>query len=131
MTRDEANAWVASLKPGDVVIQKRWIHDLYILHVKKITPTWIVRTDEGESFKVSEWSELVRGYGKSDGEIVPATDELVASAQEQQKARDMARMEHKTVMNAFYTMCSFRMDQISFDFAKEFLELCQRHGIDI
>lgn len=68
MTREELQAWVAALKPRDVVIHKRWYDDLSKLAVKKVTPSGIVRTEGGASFKLSgefavKFLELCDKYG--------------------------------------------------------------------
>lgn len=128
MTREENEAWVASLKPGDVVIHKRRNNYLRLLHVKKVTPTGIIRTEEG-SFKISDWSDMVRGYGSTDGDLVPATDGLISLAKKQQKEREEEKERRCTVNSAIYTARTLKTERITFEFAKDFLELCKKHGI--
>lgn len=129
MTREENEAWVTSLKPGDVVIHKRWNKYLRLLHVKKVTPTGIIRTEEGNSFKISNWSGMVRGYGSTDGELAPAADELISLAEKQQKEREGEKERRCTVNSAIYTARTLKTERITFEFAKDFLELCKKHGI--
>lgn len=118
MTQEEANAWVASLKPGDIVVYQ-YYRDNRILHIKKVTPTGIIRTQEGMSFKLS-FNGMVPSYDRTfGGSIVPATPELLECIEEK-----------RTVQKAYYAARGLDMSTITFDFAKEFLELCRRHGID-
>lgn len=116
MTKEEAAAWVRSLKPGDIVIRRRY-NDMWPDVVKKVTPTGIVRTIEGYSFKPS-YGGLVSGYGNSGaGEIVPETDELLSIID-----------KRKVVSKAKYFMHNVR--EVNYEFAKDLLELCEQHGID-
>lgn len=131
MTREEIEAWVESLKPGDVAIQEDWGGSLYELHIKKITPTGIIRTEEGKSFRISNWTGSVCGYGGAYGKMIPATGELITRAQEQQKERDAEKERRDTTRSAFLVGRSIKAEDISFEFAKEFLELCKKHGLDV
>lgn len=62
MTQEEAKAWALSLKPGDAVVHQ-FYHDDRILHIKKVTPSGIIRTQEGPSFKLSYggWFAIMAG----------------------------------------------------------------------
>lgn len=118
MTREELREWVADLKPGDVVIHKRWYNDLSKLAVKKVTPSGIVRTEGGASFKLSDYSDNVYKLGNRDSEIVPATAELLEEIERERKVRA-----------AVYMMHSANTEKIPYEFAVEFLELCDKYGI--
>lgn len=131
MTREENEAWVASLKPGGVAIQEDWGGSLYELHIKKITPTGIIRTEEGKSFRISNWTGSVCGYGGTYGKMIPATSDLITSAQKQKRERDATKERRDTTRSAFLAGRSIREEDISFEFAKEFLELCKKHGLDV
>lgn len=130
MTREESEAWVASLKPGDVVIHKRWYNHLCTLRVKKVTASGIIRTEEGYSFKISNWSDMVRGYGSTDGDLVPATEELISLAEKQQKERERENERRSTIYSAVSIAQTFNSEKITFEFANDFLELCKKHGIE-
>lgn len=110
------------------MIHRRWNNYLRLLHVKKVTPTGIIRTEEG-SFKISDWGGMVIGYGSTDGDLVPATDELISLAKKQQKEREEEKERRCTVNSAVYTARTLNSKRITFEFAKDFLELCKKHGI--
>lgn len=118
MTQEETKAWVASLKPGDVVVHQ-FFHDNRILHIKKVTPTGIIRTREGPSFKFCYGGSVDCCGEKYSGWIVPATPELLNSIKEKE-----------TVLKAYCVTRGLYTSNMTVDFAKEFLELCQRHGIE-
>lgn len=118
MTQEEAQAWVASLEPGDVVVHQFYC-DESVLHIKKVTPSGIIRTQEGLSFKLF-FGGMVWSYGgRYAGNIVPATTELLERIKEKRIVRKAHRVARGLDMSA-----------MTFDFAKEFLGLCQRHGIE-
>ena len=129
MTREEAQAWVASLKPGDVVIRKQWNNHLSGLTVTKVTPSSIIRTNEDVSFKLSNWSNLVRECGIGISEIVPATDELLQEVerQEQQRWEEMDRK--RTIRWAVSEMSCANTENVPYEFAVDFLDLLKEHGI--
>lgn len=129
MTREENEAWVASLKPGDVVIHKRWNDYLCQLHVKKVTPSGIIRTEEGRSFKITNFRNMVMGIDDTGGDIVPATEELISLAEKQQKEREEENKRRRTIYTAVSTARTLSSGGITFEFAKDFLELCKKHGI--
>lgn len=119
MTHEEAAAWVSSLKPGDVVA-RRYCGDMSLVIIKKVTPTGIVQTNEGYSFKLSSYCGHVFSYGSHyyNGEIVPATDELLSIIDKQ-----------KVISRARHFMSSAR--GLNYEFAKDLLDLCEWHGIDV
>lgn len=129
MTREELREWVANLKPGDVVIHKRWYNDLSKLAVKKVTPSGIVRTEGGASFKLSDYSDKVYKLGNRDSEIVPATAELLEEAEQQILEREAAIERERKVRATVYMMHSANTEKIPYEFAVEFLELCDKYGI--
>lgn len=117
MTHEEAAAWVGSLKPGDTVIWQ-YRGNVFPVAVKKVTPTGIVRTNGGHSFKLSYCGRVSSYGGYYGGEIVPVTDELLAAIDKQ-----------NTVNRAMRFMRNVR--EVPYEFAKDLLELCVRHGIDV
>lgn len=126
MTREETLAWAKSLKPGDVVIHKV-CGELCALTVKNVTPTWIVKTNDGKSFAQTSWGDSLNGRGRTFGEIVPATEELLAEARKQESDRKEKRRMAETVQKACYKMRI--ISGITYEFAADFLELCEKHGI--
>lgn len=126
MTREQALEWAKSLKPGDVIVQVDW-RDLYALTVEKVTPTGIVKTVGGKSFFQNSWYSDIVGRGTTTGHIVPATDELLAEARKQEADREVERRKAETVQKAWYKIRC--ISRISYEFAADFLELCEKHGI--
>lgn len=131
MTREELREWVATLNPGDVVIRKTCYNHLSKLIVTKVTPSGIVRTEGGASFKLSDYSDNVYERGSRGGEIVPATAELLEEA-EQQNLEMKAKVEReRKVRTAVHKMSLANTWNIPYKFAVEFLELCDKHGIQL
>lgn len=126
MTREETLAWAKSLKPGDTVIHSA-CRSFFALTVEKVTPTGIVKTNEGKSFAQNTWFDGIVGRGRTGGEIVPATEELLAEAEKQRLAREENRRKAETAQKAWYKMR--RISHISYEFATDFLDLCEKHGI--
>lgn len=117
MTRKETAEWVASLKPGDAVIQK-FFGGLCILHIKNVTDGGVVTTDGGKKFRLALGGGSVYGCDNTYGEIVPATDKLIKKAE-----------EYPIVTKAYTIMRSMR--GVPYEFAVEFLDLCKKHGVHI
>lgn len=126
MTREETLSWEKSLKPGDIVIHKDW-NECYTLTVEKVTPTGIIKTNGGMSFAQTSFSDRLLGRGRTGGEIVPATEELLAEAEKQRLVREETRRKAETVQKAWYKMRI--ISGITYDFAVDFLELCEKHRI--
>lgn len=126
MAREETLAWAKSLKPGDVVIHKGW-NECYTLTVEKVTPTGIIKTNGGMSFAQTSFSDRLLGRGRTGGEIVPATEELLAEAEKQRLVREENRRKAETLQKAWYKMRY--ISSITYEFAADFLELCEKHGI--
>lgn len=126
MTREETLAWAKSLKPGDVVIHKGW-NECYVLTVEKVTPTGIIKTNGGMSFAQTSFSDRLLGRGRTGGEIVSAAEELLAEAEKQRLVREENRHKAETVQKAWYKMRI--ISGITYDFAADFLELCEKHRI--
>ena len=102
--KEEADAWVASLIPGDKVLYIGFAGKYEdILEVQKVTPSGIVRTNKG-SFKRPEWSASAIGYGRDTGYIVPATDDGIQQATEYINAKIAERMKNETIRSA-KTLC--------------------------
>lgn len=115
MGNNKANDWVSSLKPGDPVMF-RYYNDYRILHVKKVTSTGIVRTEEGYSFK-NRYGYVGR-YGGNGGSIEPATDENMKIA-----------YDNNAVRKALLVANSRCFGNITPEFAREFLRLCEKYGV--
>ena len=113
MTKEENTAWVKSLKHGEMVIYKGWGDDISPATVLRITPSGIVRTDKG-SFNQSSWTGDITGYGKTSGRIVPATDELLEEARNQEEKRKEEKHRTDTIRKAQSLV--FRLYEKSFDF---------------
>lgn len=131
MTREELREWVAALKPGDVVIHKTWNNHLSELIVTKVTPSGIVRTEGGASFKLSDYSDIVYERGNRINEIVPATAELLEEAEHQILEREAAIKRGRKVRAAVYMMRGANTEKIPYEFAVEFLELCDKYDIHL
>lgn len=127
MTREEALAWAKSLKPGDVVIHKGW-NICIPLTVKKVTPTGIVKTNDDKSFAQTSYFDGIIGRGRTYGEIVPATPELLAEAERQKRERDEHERRIRTINRAVVKLG--HMPRMTYEFAVDFLELCEKHGIE-
>ena len=88
-TKQEAEAWIKSLKPGDKIIQVEtgWGSEkgspMAALTVKKVTATGIVRTEEGHSFQQNRYMSTahIAGYGGTHGAVVPYDDTLAEKAE--------------------------------------------------
>lgn len=128
MTREETLSWAKSLKPGNVVIHKGW-DELFALTVKNVTPTGIVKTNDGKSFAQTSFSDRLLGRGRTGGEIVPATEELLAEAEKQRLVREENRLKADTVQKAWYKIRS--ISHIPYEFAVDFMALCEKHGIKV
>ena len=128
-TKQEAEAWVASLKPGDKVIRfDNWPHKpVAVMTVKKVTATGIVRTEAGYSYRQSRYgsSADVRGYGDPCGYIMPYNEDLAKQAEEyQQKIK--AQNEATAILNRAKSLCwdvAYGRRELSLSAAKTILEL--------
>lgn len=107
-TKAEAEAWIASLKPGDKVIQaetgcgSELGSPMAVLTIKKVTATGIVRTEEGLSFQQNRYSSLayVCGHGGTNGAIVPYDYALAEKAEECQRKKQAAEEERRILRDA-------------------------------
>ena len=96
-TREELQQWALSLSPGDEVVWHSWYDRsnrlMRVLTVKKVTPTGIVRTDDGD-YKLNKWSGEVSGVGSTSGYISPAegADHSEAKANMARIKEDYRRM---------------------------------------
>lgn len=132
-TRQEAEAWVASLKPGDKVIQMDYRpRPVAVLTVKKVTATGIVRTEEDFSFRQSRYGSLadVRGCGASYGYIVPYNEDLAKRAEEYlQKIK--AQNEERQILDRAKSLCwdlAYGKRELSLSLAKKIIELTADTG---
>lgn len=127
MTREEWKAWGMSLKPGDKVIVKYW-NGLKIATVKKVTPSGRLNTDLG-IFAQREWLDYYTGYGKTRGDLVPATPELIAEA-EKQKWKEIERRHRESVIRKAKGLADkLRYGEIDmpYDMAKELIALVKKY----
>lgn len=99
MNKEETKAWVNTLKPGDKVIYYgAWnCAPAAILFVKKVTPTGIVRTENG-SYKVGNYGNRCAAQGSGYGYIGPYTEadasaakKHVAEVEEQRRQERLIR----------------------------------------
>ena len=116
MTKEENEAWVKSLSPGDTVIYKDWGDYIFPATVLKITPSGIVRTDKG-SFNQSSWTGDITGYGKTHGRIIPATDDLLEKAKIQEDERKEENRKKNTIQKARSLVCSLYERRFYFDYS--------------
>ena len=122
--------WVFALKPGDKVIKSYgWESNiLEVGIVKKVTPSGIVRLKDGTSFRKSNRSYDVIGYGNYGGHILPVTNELLEQAQKQDKKRAEEEQQRQIINKALKTVDSIHFDRnITYEFASEFLTLFDRY----
>lgn len=126
MTREETLAWAKSLKPGDVVIWSDF-GQYRTLTVQKVTTTGIVKTNGDMSFAQTSRRDDLSGCGKTSGIIIPATAELLTEVEKEQKERENLNRIRRTI-RAARTRMRLIYD-ISYEFAVDFLELCEKHGI--
>lgn len=127
MTREEALAWAKSLKTGDTVIQKM-CGNYRALTVEKVTPTGIAKTNGDKSFAQNSWFDGIVGRGRTSGDIVPATEELLSEAEKQRLEREVERRKAETTQKTWYKIRL--ISHISYEFAVDFLDLCEKHGIE-
>lgn len=94
MIREEWREWAFSLKPGDTVVVQKWGPTYMRATVQKITPTGRVNTDNGV-FAMNEWAGTYCGYGKTNGNLVQATPDLLEKAEkfEQEEAERKRKQE--------------------------------------
>ena len=71
-TKEERQAWVASLTPGTEVIKVMRGRRQIKSRVARVTPTGIVRLVDGSSFKLSYWENDVVNYGGPYARLIPA-----------------------------------------------------------
>lgn len=93
MNAEQANAWAMSLNPGDKVVRTTYWDDTpeAVLTVDHITPTGRIATDQG-TYMLRKWSGRYLGVGAARNEIIPATPETIAAAEEfQRKERERER----------------------------------------
>lgn len=127
MTREEWKAWAMSLKPGDKVIVKGW-HSLEIAIVKKVTPTGRVKTDKGDFFQ-KDWLDYYTGYGKTYGDLVPATPELIAEAEKQEREEQERRRKESVIREAKSLAYQLRYGEIDmpYEMAEELIALVEKY----
>lgn len=127
MTREEWKVWAMSLKPGDRVIVKGW-HSLEIATVKKVKPTGRVKTDKGD-FAQKEWLDYYTGYGKTYGDLVPATPELIAEAEKQKWEEIEAKHRESVIREAKSLAYKLRYGEIDmpYEMAEELIALVEKY----
>lgn len=130
MTREEWKSWAMSLKPGDIVIVKGW-KSVKVATVKKVTPTGRVNTDNGVFYQ-DNWFDHYKGYGKTYGDLVPYTPELIAEAEKQKREEEETRRKSQTIRaakNIAYKLCYGEIT-MKYDLAVQLLELIEKHKED-
>lgn len=127
MTRDEWKAWAMSLKPGDKVIVKSW-HSLKIATVKKVTPTGRVKTDKGDFYQ-KDSLDYYTGYGKTYGNLVPATPELIAEAEAKEREEQERRRKESVIREAKSLAYQLRYGEIDmpYELAEEMIALVKKY----
>lgn len=127
MTREEWKAWAMSLKPGDRVIVTGW-HSLEIATVKKVTPSGRVNTDKGV-FAQKEWLDYYTGYGKTYGDLAPATPELIAEAEKQERGEQERRRRESVIREAKNLADKLRCGEIGmpYQMAEELVALVKKY----
>ena len=128
MTREEWKAWAMSLEPGDRVIVKRWC-SLEVATVKKVTPSGRVNTDKGVFYQ-NNWSDYYKGYGKTRGDLVPATPELIAEAEKQKWEEIEKRHRESVIRKAKGLAYKLQYGEIDmpYDMAEELIALGEKHN---
>lgn len=130
--KQEAEAWVKSLKPGDKIIKVEtgWCGNedtpMAVLTVKKVTATGIVRTVEGQSFQQKRYTNnaYVGEYGGTDGAIVPYDDGLAEKAeayQQNKKAAENNRLIIRDAKNICWDI-AYSRKPLSLSLAKKILK---------
>lgn len=127
MTREEWKAWAMSLKPGDRVIAKGW-YSLEIATVQKVTPSGRVNTDKGV-FAQKGWLDHYTGYGDTSGDLVPATPELIAEAEKQEREEQERRRRESVIRNAKDLAYKLKYSEIDipYQMAEELIALVKKY----
>lgn len=127
MTRDEWKAWAMSLKPGDKVIVKYW-NSLKIATVKKVTPSGRLNTDLG-IFAQREWLDYYTGYGKTRGALTPATPDLIAEVEKQEREEQERRRKEAVVREAKGLAYQIWYGEVAvpYQMAKELIALVKKY----
>lgn len=130
MTREEWKEWAMSLKPGDKVIVKNW-NSIKIAVVEKVTASGRVNTNKGVFYQDSCWDHY-KGYGKTNGNLVPATEELIAEAEKFKREREEEYKKERTINAAKVVAYKLRYGEIemTYKMAVELLELVEKHKND-
>lgn len=123
LNREEWKAWAMSLKPGDKVIVKGWN--------SKVTPTGRVKTDKGEFYQ-KDWFDYYTGYGKTYGDLVPATPELIAAAEAQERTEQEWRRKESVIREAKSLAYQLRYGEIDmpYEMAEELIALVEKYKGD-
>lgn len=127
MKREEWKSWAMSLKPGDRAIVKGW-HSLEIATVKMVTHSGRVNTDKG-IFYQDKWFDHYKGYGKTRGDLVPATPKLIAEAEKQEREEQERRRRESVVREAKSLAYQLRYGEIDmpYELAKEMIALVKKY----
>lgn len=127
MTGEEWKTWAMSLKPGDKAIVKYW-RSVDIAIVQKVTPSGRVNTNKGV-FALNKWGDWYEGYGKTSGYLYPATPELIAEAERQEREREEEHRRNAVLRKAIDTAYKLRYGEIhmTYDLAVELIALVEKH----
>lgn len=128
MIGEELKAWAMSLKPGDKAIVKYW-RGVDIAIVQKVTPSGRVNTNKGV-FALSKWGDWYEGYGKTSGYLYPATPELIAEAERQEREREEEYRRNAVLRKAIDTAYKLRYGEIrmTYDLAVDLIALVEKHA---
>lgn len=121
-----------ALKAGDKVILTSGQTPERVLTVKKITPTGLIKTEEGLVYKPIDGGQYIqRGSGWiyterfAFTEIVPYTEELAAQVEEYQRKRDEKVKRTRAIeeaRTACYVMGSYG-NELPYEMAVKILEV--------
>ena len=127
MTREEWKAWAMSLKPGDRVVVKHW-NGLDIATVVKITPSGRINTDQGVFYQDNCFDHY-QGYGKTCGDLVPVTPDLIAEAERQKWEEIEAKHRKSVIQEAWWIVQKLNCGEIDmpYDMAEELIALVKKY----
>lgn len=130
MTREEWKRWAMSLKPGDKVIVEDW-DMIKVAVVEKVTASGRVNTNKGVFYQDTCW-EHYKGYGKTRGNLVPATEELIEKAEKSAKERAEQYRKSRTIESAKDLAYKLRYGEIemTYELAVDLIDLVSKHKKD-
>lgn len=97
-------------KAGDKIIKMRYDHPVAVLTITKVTPTGIIRTEEGESFRPMKCFRPMSGFPDFYREVAPYTDMFGKQAAQYQREQEGYLEEEerqKQTINNTKKVCSY------------------------